>query len=85
MAKVVIYTTLVCPYCVRAKQLLQRKGVTYEEIRVDLDPQQMEIMMTRSRRRTVPQIWIGDTHVGGSDELHELERRGELDALLQAD
>lgn len=86
MAKVVMYATAVCPYCVRAEQLLNRKGVTdIEKIRVDLDPSRREEMLARANgKRTVPQIFIGDTHVGGCDDLHELERRGELDALLAA-
>jgi glutaredoxin 3 len=86
MAKVVMYATAVCPYCVRAEQLLKRKGVAdVEKIRVDLDPSRREEMLARSNgQRTVPQIFIGETHVGGCDDLHELERRGELDALLAA-
>lgn len=86
MTKVVMYATAVCPYCVRAEQLLNRKGVTdIEKIRVDLDPSRREEMLARANgKRTVPQIFIGDTHVGGCDDLHELERRGELDALLAA-
>lgn len=86
MAKVVMYATAVCPYCVRAEQLLTRKGVTdIEKIRVDLDPSRREEMLARANgQRTVPQIFIGETHVGGCDDLHELERRGELDALLAA-
>jgi glutaredoxin 3 len=71
-----------CPYCVRAKHLLQRKGVDYQEIRVDLDDEQMRLMMQRSRRRTVPQIFIDDYHVGGYDDLATLEARGELDPRL---
>jgi len=82
MPIVVIYSTLMCPYCVRAKHLLQRKGVDYQEIRVDLDEKQMRLMMQRSQRRTVPQIFIGDRHVGGYDELYALEKTGELDKLL---
>jgi glutaredoxin 3 len=86
MAKVVMYATAVCPYCVRAEQLLKRKGVAdVEKIRDDLDPSRREEMLARSNgQRTVPQIFIGETHVGGCDDLHELERRGELDALLAA-
>ena len=83
MATVKMYTTLVCPYCVRAKTLLKQRGVEQiDEIRVDLDPAEREAMMSRTGRRTVPQIFIGDTHVGGSDELAALEREGKLDALL---
>lgn len=78
-----MYATAVCPYCVRAEQLLQRKGVAdVEKIRVDLDPEQRDLMMRLSGRRTVPQIFIGDYHVGGCDDLFALERSGKLDALL---
>ena len=83
-AKVVLYTTAVCPYCIRAKQLLTARGVTaIEEIRVDLDPEQMQLMMEKTGRRTVPQIYIGDHHVGGCDDLVALDREGKLEALLQ--
>ena len=83
MQAVKMYTTQVCPYCLRAKALLKQKGVeSIEEIRVDLDPAQREYMMTLTGRRTVPQIFIGDTHVGGCDDLMALEARGGLDALL---
>lgn len=85
MAKVVMYTTQVCPYCVRAKQLLKRKGIEeIEEYRVDLDPARREEMMARTGRRTVPQIYIGDTHVGGCDDLYALDHAGRLDPLLAA-
>ena len=83
MPKVVMYTTMICPYCLRAKHLLQRKGVEYEEIRIDGDAGQMHTMMERSRRHTVPQIFIDDYHVGGFDDLASLEARGELDRLLK--
>lgn len=83
MSKVLMYSTAICPYCVRAEQLLLRKGVpVIEKIRVDLDPAQRNEMMQRTGQRTVPQIFIGDTHVGGCDELYALERAGELDPLL---
>lgn len=83
MAKVLMYSTAVCPYCVRAEQLLQRKGVTdLEKVRVDLNPELRDEMIARSGRRTVPQIFIGDTHVGGCDDLFELDRQGGLDPLL---
>ena len=83
MAKVVMYATAVCPYCIRAEQLLKRKGVTdIEKIRIDLEPARSEEMIARYGRRTVPQIFIGDTHVGGCDDLHELDRQGGLDPLL---
>lgn len=85
MAKVLMYATAVCPYCVRAEQLLKRKGVTdIEKVRIDLDPERRDEMMERTGRRTVPQIFIGDTHVGGCDDLHELDRQGGLDPLLAA-
>ena len=85
MAKVLMYSTAVCPYCVRAEQLLTRKGIKeIEKVRVDLDPARREEMMQRTGRRTVPQIYIGDTHVGGCDELYELEHQGKLDPLLAA-
>ena len=84
MSKVVMYATAVCPYCIRAEQLLHRKGVTaIEKIRVDLDPARRDEMLAKSNgQRTVPQIFIGDTHVGGCDDLHELDRQGKLDRLL---
>lgn len=83
MAKVVMYSTAVCPYCVRAEQLLQRKGVReIEKIRVDLQPELRVAMMEKTGRRTVPQIYIGDQHVGGFDDLAALDHAGELDKLL---
>jgi glutaredoxin 3 len=83
MAKVLMYSTAVCPFCVRAEQLLKRKGVTeIEKVRIDLEPARSEEMTARTGRRTVPQIFIGDTHVGGCDDLHELDRQGGLDPLL---
>ncbi len=86
MPKIVMYATAVCPYCVRAEQLLRRKGVTdIEKIRVDLEPERRKEMEARvPGARTVPQIFIGDTHVGGCDDLHELDRLGKLDPLLAA-
>ncbi len=85
MAPVKMYTTEVCPYCIRAKALLKQRGVgQIEEIRVDLQPAQREHMMTITGRRTVPQIFIGDTHVGGCDDLMALDQRGELASLLGA-
>ena len=81
--KVLMYSTAVCPYCVRAEQLLSRKGVTaIEKVRVDLDPARREEMMARTGRRSVPQIYIGDTHVGGFDDLAALDQTGRLDSLL---
>ena len=80
-----MYTTQVCPYCVRAKSLLKQRGVAeIEEIRVDLEPEQRQQMMDLTGRRTVPQIFIGDTHVGGCDDLIALDQRGALLPLLQA-
>ena len=85
MNAVKMYTTQVCPYCLRAKQLLGQRGVqTIEEIRIDLLPQERERMMALTGRRTVPQIFIGDTHVGGCDDLIALDQRGGLQALLGA-
>ncbi|MBB1161716.1 glutaredoxin 3 [Aquariibacter albus] len=83
MAPVQMYTTQVCPYCQRAKALLKQRGVqVIEEIRIDLDPAAREAMMARTGRRTVPQIYIGDTHVGGCDDLIALDQRGGLLPLL---
>lgn len=80
---IVMYSTHVCAYCDRARQLFARKGVSITEIKVDTDPEQRSIMLKRSGgRRTVPQIFIGERHIGGFDELAALERKGELDALL---
>ena len=83
-AAVKMYTTQVCPFCIRAKQLLKQRGVELiEEIRVDLEPEQRAAMMKITGRRTVPQIFIGDTHVGGCDDLVALDQRGALLPLLQ--
>ncbi len=80
---VTMYATGVCPYCVQAERLLKAKGVTsIEKIRVDLEPVRRQEMMQRTGRRTVPQIYIGDTHVGGFDDLAALEHAGKLDGLL---
>jgi glutaredoxin 3 len=84
MADVVIYSSDWCPYCIRAKQLLASKGVDFEEIKVDGQPELRAEMIRKAQRTSVPQIWIGATHVGGCDELHALERAGKLDALLEA-
>ncbi len=85
MQNVKMYTTAVCPYCVRAKQLLKAKGVEQiEEIRIDLDPAQRDHMMQITGRRTVPQIYVGDTHVGGCDDLMALDAKGGLVPLHQA-
>jgi glutaredoxin 3 len=77
-----MYATGWCPYCSRARALLERKGATWTEIDVEAEPERRAEMIARSGRRTVPQIFIGDRPVGGSDELHELDEKGELDALL---
>ena len=83
MKNVTIYTTLICPYCVRAKKLLDKKGVSYKELRVDLDPALIQEAIEKSGGlRTVPQIFIEDFHVGGCDVLHALERENRLDSLL---
>lgn len=83
MQKVTMYTTAVCPYCIRAKQLLTARGVAeIEEIRVDLHPELRDAMMQKTQRRTVPQIYIGETHVGGSDDLYALDAAGKLLPLL---
>ena len=81
-AAVTLYTTRLCSFCHRAKQLLDSKGAIYVEIAIDQEPQRRLEMMERSGRRTVPQIWIGEEHVGGCDELYLLERHGKLDTLL---
>ncbi|MDR3367736.1 glutaredoxin 3 [Rhodoferax sp.] len=84
MQAVKMYTTAVCPYCIRAKQLLKARGVEQiEEIRIDLHPQERDHMMSTTGRRTVPQIFIGSTHVGGCDDLMALDGRGGLMPLLQ--
>lgn len=79
---IVIYTKSWCPYCIRAKALLDAKQASYQEIDIERDPPRRAEMITRSGRNTVPQIFIGTTHVGGCDDLHELEARGGLDPLL---
>jgi glutaredoxin 3 len=84
-ARVTMYCTAVCPYCHRAEQLLRERGVAeIDKIRIDEDPAQREAMIARTGRRTVPQIYVGDTHVGGCDDLHELDRNGGLVPLLAA-
>lgn len=83
MTKVVMYSTAVCPYCQRAEMLLKQRGVTeIEKIRIDLDPAQRDAMMAKTGRRTVPQIFIGERHVGGFDDLSALDRDGGLVPLL---
>ncbi|STX52264.1 grxC glutaredoxin 3 [Legionella busanensis] len=83
MANVIMYSTSYCPYCMRAKQLLDSKGVSYQEIRVDEEPEKREEMMAKSGRRTVPQIFINDQSIGGCDDLYALESKGQLDQLLK--
>jgi glutaredoxin 3 len=84
MAKVLMYSTGICPYCIRAEQLLKRKGVVdLEKVRVDLEPSRRQEMLDKTGgQRTVPQIFIGDTYVGGCDELYALDHEGKLDPLL---
>lgn len=85
MPKVTVYSTMLCPYCFMAKRLLNKKGVAFEEIDVGANPELRDQMVERAHGRyTVPQIFIGDVHVGGCDDLHALEREGKLDELLSA-
>lgn len=84
MARVVMYATAACPFCQSAERLLIAKGAAIEKIRIDLEPERRAEMMKKSGRRTVPQIWIGERHIGGCDDLYALEREGKLDPLLQA-
>lgn len=85
VAKVLMYCTAACPFCQAAERLLLKKGATIDKVRVDLAPERRAEMTQKSGgRRTVPQIWIGSRHVGGCDDLYELDRRGELDPLLKA-
>lgn len=82
-ANIIIYSTTYCPYCVRAKELLKRKGATFTEILVDEDDKKREEMVTKSNRMTVPQIFINDQHIGGCDDLYALEQAGKLTPLLE--
>ncbi|MCU7905030.1 MAG: glutaredoxin 3 [Candidatus Thiodiazotropha sp. (ex Epidulcina cf. delphinae)] len=82
MPHVVMYSTTICPYCVRAKHLLETKGITFDEVRIDHDHRIAQEMMRRSNRHTVPQIFIDDYHVGGYDDLASLAMSGQLDSLL---
>ncbi len=84
MAPVIVYSSAWCPYCIRAKQLLTQKGVAFDEISVDGRPDVRAEMTRKAGRTSVPQIWIGATHVGGCDDLFALERAGKLDALLNS-
>lgn len=84
MSKVLMYTTAVCPYCVAAKNYLKHKGVEYSEVRVDTDPARRTEMMERARRTSVPQIFVGDIHVGGYDDMVALDRAGKFAPLLEA-
>ena len=85
-APVLMYTTAVCPFCIRAKQLLSARGVTtIEEVRVDIDPERRDEMTQKTQRRTVPQIFIGNTHVGGCDDLYALDAAGKLKLLLDGE
>jgi len=84
VAKVLMYLTAACPFCQSAERLLSQKGVRdVERVRVDLEPERRAEMMQKSGRRTVPQIWIGERHIGGCDDLYALERQGGLDLLLK--
>ena len=83
MPTILIYSGKFCPYCTMAKKLLEKKGLMYTEINVDENPAFRQEMMQKTKRRTIPQIYIGEYHVGGFDELYALEKRGELDVLLQ--
>lgn len=80
--KVTLYSTAICPYCVAAKNFLKSKGVGWEEIRIDTDPDARDAMVARARRTSVPQIFVGDVHVGGYDDMMALHREGKLEPLL---
>ncbi len=84
MPEILIYSSTICPYCIMAKRLLDKKGAHYHEINVDAEPGLREEMMQKTKRRTVPQIYIGDYHVGGFDDLQALDRQQKLDPLLAA-
>jgi glutaredoxin 3 len=84
MAQVLMYCTAACPFCQSAERLLEQKGAQVEKVRVDLEPARRGEMMQKSGRRTVPQIWIGERHIGGCDDLYALDREGGLDPLLEA-
>jgi glutaredoxin 3 len=84
MARVLMYCTSACPFCQSAERLLVEKGASIEKVRVDLEPERRREMMQKSGRQTVPQIWIGERHIGGCDDLYALDRKGGLDSLLKA-
>lgn len=84
MPEIIIYTAIRCPYCTMAKRLFERKGATYTEIDIDSRPGLREEVMEKTRRRTVPQIYIGDRHIGGFDDLQAMDMQKQLDPLLQA-
>jgi glutaredoxin 3 len=84
MAQVLMYCTAACPFCQSAERLLEQKGASVEKVRVDLEPARRGEMTQKSGRRTVPQIWIGERHIGGCDDLYALDREGGLDPLLKA-
>jgi glutaredoxin 3 len=84
MARVLMYCTAACPFCQSAERLLVEKGARIEKVRVDLEPGRRGEMTQKSGRDTVPQIWIGERHIGGCDDLHALDRKGGLDSLLEA-
>jgi len=84
MSNVVVYSTLLCPYCHRAKALLRKKGIQFTEIDVGMDREKREEMESRAHQHTVPQIFIDDQHIGGSDDLHALDAEGKLDLMLKA-
>ncbi|MBA3535430.1 MAG: glutaredoxin 3 [Tatlockia sp.] len=83
MAKVILYSTTYCPYCTRARQLLENKGIEYTEIKIDEKPDKRQEMITKSGRTSVPQIFINGQHIGGCDDMYALEHQGQLDKLLQ--
>lgn len=82
-SKVLMFSTAICPFCIMARRLLSKKGVQFEDIRIDQDPDQRPIMEMRSKRTSVPQIFIGDRHIGGYTDMEALDRSGELDKLLK--
>ena len=83
MKKVIIYSTRICPFCVRAKNFFSKKDIPFEDIMVDQDPEQLKIMLEKSQRQSVPQIFIGDYHIGGFDDLIEHDMDGKLEKLLE--